>query len=347
MEMRDSTICEMSESTICEMSESTICESECFHFEAMSDTPSETRVVVDRSSEAISISNNLPSTSKVFSHVAIDSMDAETPILEKMYMLHHDDTTPCLEDDEYDGHMELPTSTTPTSKECDYKGNNIGVGDAMIPLVNMNMLSYECFTLSPIACDRLNNCSFPCIACNDDNDVCVVTTLPNNCSFPRFVDNKDKIMNMFCAQCLQYSSINATKMLNTCSFKCLVCNNVNMFDEEMAPIAISNIEDFAFAHDKHVFTLSLHNHHEYYDILLDANGDVQINRCIMMDDVFIYLAHTLFLLSLVCVGTQTITSTSIEHELAKRALESIILVSSNSKSTHLLFTCFASNMLRT
>jgi hypothetical protein len=95
MEMRDSTICEMSESTICEMSESTIYEmsestigeSEYFHFEGMSDTPSETRVVVDKSSEAISISNNLPSISNVFSHVAIDSMDEATPALEKMYMV--------------------------------------------------------------------------------------------------------------------------------------------------------------------------------------------------------------------------------------------------------------------
>jgi hypothetical protein len=131
MEMRDSTICEisksticeMSESTICEMSESTICESECFHFKGMSDTPSEIRVVVDRSSEAISISNNLPSISSVFSHVAIDSMVDKTPMLEKMYMVHHDDTTPFLEDDEYVGHLERPTSTTPTSKEGDYKGN--------------------------------------------------------------------------------------------------------------------------------------------------------------------------------------------------------------------------------
>jgi hypothetical protein len=86
---------EMRDSTICEMSESTICESECFHFEGMSDTPSETRVVVDRSSEAISISDNIPSTSNVFSHVAIDYMDDEMLILEKMYMVHHDDTTPC------------------------------------------------------------------------------------------------------------------------------------------------------------------------------------------------------------------------------------------------------------
>jgi hypothetical protein len=40
--------------------------------------------------------------------------------------------------------------------------------------------------------------------------------------------------------------------------------------------------------------------------LLDANGDVPTKRYIMMDDVFIYHAHTLFLLSFVCVGTRTI-----------------------------------------
>jgi hypothetical protein len=173
-------------------------------------------------------------------------MDEATPKLEKMYMVHtHDDTTPCLEDDEYVGHMELPTSTKLTSKECDYKGNNICVGDATIPLVDMNMLSYECFTLSLIACNMLNKISFPCIACNDDNDTLVVTALPNNCSFPRFVDNKDIIVNMFGAQCLQYSSISATKMLNNCSFQCMVCNHVNMFDNAKAPIALSNNEDFA------------------------------------------------------------------------------------------------------
>jgi hypothetical protein len=107
MEMRDSTICEMSESTIREMSDSTICESECFHFASMSDTPSETRVVVDRSSEAILISNNLPSTLSVFSHVLLDPMDEVTPTLDKIYMVHTlDDNTPCLEDDEHVDHME-------------------------------------------------------------------------------------------------------------------------------------------------------------------------------------------------------------------------------------------------
>jgi hypothetical protein len=34
--------------------------------------------------------------------------------------------TPCLQDDDY-GNMEPPTSTTPTSKECDYKGTNMGI----------------------------------------------------------------------------------------------------------------------------------------------------------------------------------------------------------------------------
>ncbi|KAK1601956.1 hypothetical protein QYE76_027061 [Lolium multiflorum] len=97
MEMRDSTICEMSDSTICEMSDSTICElDECLHFESMSDTPS--------------------------------SMDDETPIMEKMYMVHEDDDiTPCLLlEDEHGGHMEPTTSTTPTSYERDYKGMNHG-----------------------------------------------------------------------------------------------------------------------------------------------------------------------------------------------------------------------------
>jgi hypothetical protein len=70
-------------------------------------------------------------------------MDMESPLLEKMCMVNtHDHTTPCLEDDEYVSHMEPPTSTTPTSKECDYKDNNIGVCDAMIPLVDMINCEY-------------------------------------------------------------------------------------------------------------------------------------------------------------------------------------------------------------
>ena len=86
-----------------EMSDSTLCEIECFHFEGMSDTPSELRVVVDRSSETISISNNLPSTSSVFYYVVLGSMNEDAPShevmmpqLEKMYLVHEEDATPWL-----------------------------------------------------------------------------------------------------------------------------------------------------------------------------------------------------------------------------------------------------------
>ena len=81
-----------------------------FNFEDMSDTPYKLREVVDRSSEAISISNNLPSTSSVFSHVLLGSMDDETPsldmmvpMMEKMYMEDEDDATPCLHEDVHGG----------------------------------------------------------------------------------------------------------------------------------------------------------------------------------------------------------------------------------------------------
>src|SRR3954462_12883251 len=88
-------------------------------------------------------------------------------------------------------------------------------------------------------------------------------------------------------------------------------------------------------------------HHAYFDSFLDANGDVQLKRCIMMDDVFIYHAHTLFVLYMVCVGTRKTMSTSIVHELTKRALESIIMVSSRSNLALIPFPFFASNILNT
>jgi hypothetical protein len=51
-------------------------------------------------------------------------------------------------------------------------------------------------------------------------------------------------------------------MLNNCSFWCLVCNNVNMFENGKAPIALSTNEDFVFTHDKHAPKYTLHNHHD-------------------------------------------------------------------------------------
>ena len=102
-----------------------------------------------------------------------------------------------------------------------------------------------------------------------------------------------------------------------------------MLVNEIAPIALSNFRDFAYVHDEHVHVFTPHIHHIYYDALLNANGDVQKKWTIMMDDVFIYHAHTFFALPIVCVGTRKTRSTSIEHELTKRALESMIQMSSN------------------
>ena len=125
-----------------ELSASTICEFECFHFEGMSDTPLELREVVDRSSEAILNSNNLTSTSSVFSHCVLGSIDDETPHLnmmvppmEQKYIEDDDDVNPCLLQDGQVGYMEAPTTSTPTSHEQEYQG--MGVGVTMIPLLDM------------------------------------------------------------------------------------------------------------------------------------------------------------------------------------------------------------------
>ena len=53
----------------------------------------------------------------------------------EMFMVDEDDAIPMNVDDV--GHMKATTTTTPTSNERYYKGNSIGVGDTMIPLVDM------------------------------------------------------------------------------------------------------------------------------------------------------------------------------------------------------------------
>ena len=67
------------------------------------------------------ISNDLPSTSSVFSHDVLGSMDQEVPRLdmmmpqmEKMYMVDGYDATPWLHQEDEVDHMEYTTTTTPT-----------------------------------------------------------------------------------------------------------------------------------------------------------------------------------------------------------------------------------------
>jgi hypothetical protein len=69
--------------------------------------------------EDITFSNTLTSPSIVFSYVALGSMDVEAPTMEKI------------------DHVEPTTTTIPTSNESDYQGNNKGIVETMIPLVDM------------------------------------------------------------------------------------------------------------------------------------------------------------------------------------------------------------------
>ncbi|KAK1605356.1 hypothetical protein QYE76_029029 [Lolium multiflorum] len=206
-----------------------ICEFECFRLEDMSDTQSELREVDDRSMEDIAFANTLTSPSMVSSYVALGSTEDEFPIMETMYMVHEDDDiSPCLLQDGHVDHMDPPTSTTPTSNESAYKGNNIGVDDAMIPLVDMMPLEcmhdlddpfatshatfiFPCDTLLVNIVDHVevNACdtmTMPCyesftfspLACNDNDydNTCVVPPLMNTCSLHRVVDNNDNISNV-------------------------------------------------------------------------------------------------------------------------------------------------------
>ena len=320
-----------------EMSDSTICEIECFIFEGMRDTPSELREVVDRSCEAISISNNLPSTSSVFSHCVQGCMEQEAPSLdmephlEKMYMEDEDDATPWIHQDF--GHMEAPTTTTPTSHERYYKGINMGVDDESVPLVDLHNcddlhamddtfdVTYESF-LFPCDALPLHNVDHVELLDCDDIDIdmpcysrfifppIIESNMLTNCSFKCFDCNDDKL------NANEISPPIACKMMNNCSLKCFACNDTyHMVDNEMAPIAFSIFGDsklphFGFCNDMHI-------HHAHNMNLIDTNGDAQQRRCIMMDDVFIYHAHTLFSLSHMCVGPNVYVSTSIEHELTK------------------------------
>mgnify|MGYP005831991659 CR=1 FL=1 len=89
--------------------------------------------------------------------------------------------------------------------------------------------------------------------------------------------------------------------------------------------------DFDIFLVKHACLTSLHHIHSamniaivasYYSYTCASNGYVQENRTIMMDDVFIYHAHTFFALFCACVGYLDLVSTSASHELTIRALES-------------------------
>ena len=203
--------------------------------------------------------------------------------------------TPCRHEVKQVGHMEATTTTTPTSHERDDKG--MGVDVTMIPLVDMmnddclhaldetidvtyasfpftcdvlpcthiehvdssicddiaiDMLCPKCLQYSPIVASKmLNNCSFKCLVCNNvemlDNEFAPMASSLFGDFSCAHIDNHDHVFRALCNKCLNYSPIVASKMLNNCSFKCLVCNNVAMLSNEIAPIAFSPFGDFPFS----------------------------------------------------------------------------------------------------
>ena len=65
-----------------ETSDSTICAFECTYFKGVSEPPHRESEIVDRSCEAISISNNLTSTSIVSSHLVLGPIYDDASILD-------------------------------------------------------------------------------------------------------------------------------------------------------------------------------------------------------------------------------------------------------------------------
>ena len=104
------------------------------------------------------------------------------------------------------------------------------------------------------------------------------------------------------------------------------CNDAFRLAHEIAPIAFSPIfGDFDIFFVKHACLPSLHHIPCAMNIAIVAsycsctrasNGYVQEKRTIMMDDMFIYHAHTFFAFFCACVGYLEFLSTSPSRGLA-------------------------------
>ena len=124
-----------------------------------------------------------------------------------------------------------------------------------------------------------------------------------------------------------FSPIVACNMSNNCSFTCFACNDDKMINKEYAPIASSFYGDFSFYNVEHPqpFILHLdHSHTSYFIFYFDVFGDVQMKLHFLLDDLFLYYKQNIFLWTFVSYGFRTPLSTAIEHELTKRAIDSII-----------------------
>jgi hypothetical protein len=150
----------------------------------------------------------------------------------------------------------------------------------------------------------------------------VASSMIHTCSFHAVDDNHCHVLHMIAPYV-------ASPMLD--NLPCIECNNAFSLANEIAPIALSRMFGaFDIFRVKHAYLPSLQHMpsamiiatSSYYSCTFASNGYVQEKRTIMMDDVFIYHAHTLFVLLCACVGYLDFVSTSTSRELTIRALES-------------------------
>src|SRR4051812_3395546 len=115
-------------------------------------------------------------------------------------------------------------------------------------------------------------------------------------------------------------------MLTTCSFKCLVCNNPHEFTNEKDTMVYSNFGVLVFPHleDVQLDFSYIDLACAYIWIYLCCANSVVSNQGHIIVDVLQYHAKKGFAWSLLSVDTNEQTSTSMEHELTKRALESYL-----------------------
>ena len=114
--------------------------------------------------------------------------------------------------------MKAPTTTTPTSHERYYKGNNIGVDDAMIPLVDM-MTCDDMHAMDDTFDVTYARFIFPCDALPLDNIHHMV-----HVDHVELFDCDDIAIDMPCYRTFTFPIV-ACNMMKNCSFKCFACND--------------------------------------------------------------------------------------------------------------------------
>ena len=161
----------------------------------------------------------------------------------------------------------------------------------------------------------------------ENSTLLIATNILKTCSFRWFVCTNDDVLVISPHVFLPNSPLIASRMMNNLSIQCFECNNERMFRHEMDTIVFSYFHGvFVFPHLEDAQPNCLHIDLAYALLLIYlccANGVVNKNGHVI-DDVLLYHAHTYFAWSLLCEGTYAYSSTSTEHELTKRALESYL-----------------------